>query len=71
MNSNQVSFTDIEYDQLSYLLEVLQDTLSEGVIKLTGMGKPYSACPGISRTLERMRIDVETLASFRERIEGR
>lgn len=71
MTSNQVSFTDTEYDQLSYLLEVLQDTLSEGAMELASMGNQYGACPGISRTLERMRIDVETLASFRERIEGR
>lgn len=68
---NQVSFTDEEYDRLSYLLDVLRDTLTEGAAKLAGMGNTYRACPGISRTLERMRMDVETLASLRERIEAR
>lgn len=71
MNSNQVSFSETEYDQMSYLLGVLQDTLTDNVTKLASMGNQYSACPGISQCLERMRMDVETLASLRERIEAR
>lgn len=75
MNSNQVSFSETEYNQMSYLLGVLQDTLTDNVSKLASMGNQYGACPGacpgVSKCLERMRIDVETLASFRERIEAR
>lgn len=68
---NQVSFTDEEYDRLSYLLDVLRDTLTTGVSDLARLGNRYSACPGVSRTLEIMRLDVETLEHFSKRIESR
>lgn len=64
VHCNQVSFTDLEYDQLSYLLDMLRNDVCSG-LKVVERLQPQS------RITERLRMDQEMIISFIDRIESR